>query len=125
MKTFKILILSFIFLSGCLFFPSGFAQTKKATKAVEVKIKVNFNCTEGKTLIEKELKKEAGVAKVVADVKTKTVTVSFDGTKTNREKIYLAIEKIGYTTEFTPEGKKINRACTHDVENKTEEPKNK
>ena len=123
MKIFKILTTSFILLAFCLLTHSGFSQDKKDTKTVEVKIKVNFHCANGKALIEKELVKEVGISKVVADIETKFVTISFDGNKINREAINLAIEKIGYTTEFTPKDKKINKACSHDVEKKTEEPK--
>lgn len=93
-----------------------YSQDKKKQKESEVKIKVFFHCANGKALIEKELIKEPGVTKVVADLTSKVVTVSFDGKKTDRKKINLAIEKIGYVTEFTPKDKKINKACSHDGE---------
>jgi copper chaperone CopZ len=94
------------------------AQDTKKQKGSEVKIKVFFHCANGKALIEKELIKEPGISKVVADLETKVVTVSFDSKKTNKEKIVNAIEKIGYATEFTPKDKKINKACSHDGEHK-------
>jgi len=96
------------------------AQVEKKQKESEVKIKVFFHCANGKALIEKELIKEPGVSKVVADLENKVVSIKFDGKKTNREKINNAIEKIGYNTEFTPKDKKINKACSHDEEHKDE-----
>ncbi len=99
------------------------AQTKKED-IKEIKIKTAFHCANGKATIEKELVKENGVKTVVADIDTKLVTVKYDAALTNKDKIVAAIEKIGYTTEFTPADKKINKACTHEQPaDKKEEPK--
>ncbi len=116
MKTLKFLTSGLMLLTFCLYSTSGFAQVKKSASTVEVKVKVDFNCADGKALIEKGLKKEPGIAQVFADAKTGIVSVYFDGYKTNREKIFLAIEKIGYTTEHTPSGRKIIKACNHSVD---------
>ncbi|MEI8202050.1 MAG: cation transporter [Bacteroidota bacterium] len=87
---------------------NGYAQ---ATKAKEVKIKTFFDCAMGKATIEKELSKQPGVSKVIADLETKIVTVSFDSDKMSKERINAIIEKAGYKTEFTKEGTVIKSAC--------------
>ncbi len=94
-----------------LFISSTYAQN---VKNEEIKIKVTFHCANGKALIEKELVKEDGVKTVLADLETKVVTIKYDPTKQNKEKLVAAIEKIGYLTEYSKEGTKINKACTHD-----------
>lgn len=81
----------------------------------EAKIKTEFHCPNGKAMIEKELVKEPGVKTVVADLDTKVVTVTYQSNVTNQDKIVAAIEKIGYRTEFTPENKDINKACSHEA----------
>ncbi len=85
------------------------AQVSKEIKTSVYKIKVTFDNAKDKALIEKELLKEAGIIKVVADVSAKTVTIDFDGTKSDRIKISNAIETIGYQTELTPKDKKISK----------------
>lgn len=123
MKAFKFIAVGFMLLSFMFMTSTVNAQDKKDTKTSEVKIKVMFHCVNGKALLEKDLVKEPGVSKVVADVETKVVTVTFDGTKTDRVKINSAIEKIGYQTELTPKDKKINKACSHEGGVKEAEPK--
>jgi copper chaperone CopZ len=91
---------------------SGYAQTKANIK--ETKIKVFFHCPNGQALIQQELPKEPGVQSVVADLETKIVTITYDASLTDQDKLVAAIEKIGYSTEFTQEGKPINKACTHE-----------
>jgi len=101
----------FIIVTILLMTVSGiFAQTAKSE---EIKIKVTFHCANGKALLEKELMKETGVTSVVADLETKVVTIAYESGKQNKEKLVAAIEKIGYTTEFTKEGTEIKKACTH------------
>jgi copper chaperone CopZ len=90
----------------------GNAQTKANIK--EAKIKVFFHCPNGQALIQQELPKEPGVQSVVADLETKIVTISYDASMTDQDKLVAAIEKIGYSTEFTKEDKPINKACTHE-----------
>jgi copper chaperone CopZ len=94
------------------------AQAKKEAKTSEFKIKVMFDCAKGKALIEKELIKESGIKKVLADVENKTVTINFDGKTTDRIKINAAIEKIGYQTELSSKDKKIESPCKKTCTNK-------
>ena len=76
-------------------------------------IKTKFHCANGKALIEKEMVKVEGVKEVVADLETKVVTIKYDEKVINKDGLVAAIEKIGYFTEFTPESKPINKACSH------------
>lgn len=98
-----------------LFVTGSFAQVAKTDS---INIKVGFHCANGKALLEKELGKIDGVSYAFANVDTKVVTIKYDAAKQNKEKLVAAIEKIGYTTEFTKEGTQINKACSHDKEAK-------
>lgn len=95
-------------LSAVIFF-SVFACAQDAT----IGIKTAFHCANGKALIEKEMVKVEGVKTVVADVNTKVVTITYDTKKINKDGLVAAIEKIGYTTEFTPENNTVKKACSH------------
>lgn len=92
---------------------SVMSQTKK-----EANIKTRFHCANGKALLEKELAKETGVYSVSADINTKIVTISYNTGATDEKKLIEAIEKIGYETEYTPPGKKINQNCPHEASKK-------
>jgi copper chaperone CopZ len=107
MKKVSVMIMS-IFV---LFISCTYTQN---VKKEEIKIKVGFHCPNGKALLEKELIKLDGVYEVKADVETKLVSILYDKKKQNKETLVAAIEKIGYTTEFTEKGKEINKACSHD-----------
>ncbi len=109
MKIFKFISLGIMLLSFMCVTTNLNAQARKEIKTSVYKIKVMFDNAKDKVLIEKELLKEAGIVKVVADVSSKTVTIDFDGTKSDRIKISKAIENIGYQTELTPKDKKINK----------------
>ncbi len=112
MKTLKILSFGILLFTLVFAVPNVNGQSKKEVKTSEFKIKVMFECAKGKAIIEKELVKEAGVTKVVADAETKIVTVNFDGSKTDRIKINTAIEKIGYQTELSAKDKKVLSPCS-------------
>lgn len=86
MKPLKILTISLVLVAICSLSASVFAQVKKNVSIVEFNVKVNFQDVKGKALIEKELKKEAGVSNVFVNLSTKLVTINFDGNTTNREK---------------------------------------
>lgn len=106
--------IKFFLVALTLFFAaSSYAQVSKSDT---LKINVGFHCPNGKALIEKELKKLDGISFVAADVATKNVTIIYDATKQNKEKIVTAIETIGYTTEFSKEGAVKKKACSHDTE---------
>lgn len=77
-----------------------FAQNKNEEKKVE--IKTSAICGMCKSTIEKALSKEAGVTQSKLDVKTKVVTVTYDPSKTNPDKIRKAITMAGYDADNMP-----------------------
>ncbi len=123
MKTIKIIRFSLILFTLCFSTSAVLAQQYKKPAIVEFNIKVNFDNAKSKALIEKELKKEAGISTVSANLETKVVTINFDGKKTNRININSAIEKIGFTTELSSGDKKAVKSCSPGVEKNKEEPK--
>lgn len=86
----------FLFLALALS-TSLMAQSKKP---VVVQIKTpQAQCTECKTLIEKFMKVEEGVAKVVVDFRKKITTVTFLSDRTNIENIKTAIANLGFDAD--------------------------
>lgn len=82
------------------------AAEKAAAKTETVTFKTSMHCAK----CEKKVSENIGFEKGVKDLKTnldqKTVTVTFDPSKTNKEKIAAAIKKLGYTAEeVKPENK--------------------
>lgn len=84
-------------------------------------IKVSGNCGSCKKHIEKAAK-DAGATNASWDKVTKLLTVSFDATKTNTDKIETAIAGAGYDTEHkeaTQEAyKKLDECCQYDRKKK-------
>ena len=105
---FSFLIIATIF----CFAAKTYGQSADVIK--EEKIKVGFHCPNGKALIEKELIKATGVTSVVADLETKIVTINYIEGKTNKDELVKAIEKTGYTTEYTQPNTTIIKACIHE-----------
>jgi periplasmic mercuric ion binding protein len=108
MKKIRFILLTVVMV---MFISSSYAQD---VKTEEIKIKVTFHCANGKAMIEKELVKEDGVSSVIADLETKVVTIKYDPSKQNKEKLVAAIEKIGYETEYSKKDTNIKKSCTHD-----------
>ena len=102
----SILALLFVFLFSFV------ASAQDQIKTFEVK--TGFHCANGKALLEKELVKVDGVKEATASVETKIVTIKYDSKLVDEKALIAAIEKIGYTTEYTPDDKPINKACSHD-----------
>jgi hypothetical protein len=88
MKTFKLSILSLLFIS---FSTLVFAQAKTET------IKVAGECGTCKKKIEKAAK-TAGASYAVWDVDTKVLTVKYNSTSSNTAKIEKAVAAVGYDT---------------------------
>ena len=95
-NTTKYTTVLFTFLLVFAFFTSISAQPQKEEV---IKIKSSVMCGSCKDRIEKGLKSEKGINKVTVDVESKTVTVKFDGTKTDPDKIREKITKIGYDAD--------------------------
>jgi len=112
MKTIKIILIAIV---ACTFTLSATAQchmdnmtdTKKETKTTTAKlpantktaaIKVSGNCESCKARIEKAAK-TAGAIKADWSAKTQTLTVAFDPTKTNEDKISKSVAAAGHDTD--------------------------
>lgn len=77
-----------------------FAQNKGEDKKIE--IKTSAICGMCKSTIGKALSKEVGVITSTLDTKTKIVTVTYNESKTNPEKIRKAITMAGYDADDMP-----------------------
>jgi copper chaperone CopZ len=90
-----------------------------SAQSTEFKVKAEFHCNGGKTLIQNEVMKLEGVSTVVADLDTKIVTINYDAAKQTQATLVAAIEKTGHKTELTKEGTEIKSNCaTHGVGDK-------
>lgn len=77
----------------------GMAVATAQAQKVEIKTvtyEVNMHCQSCKAKIERDIVFEKGVKEVEATLDKKLVTVKYDATKTDPEKIAKAIEKLGY-----------------------------
>jgi len=92
-KNFIIWITFFLVIA---FITSGSAQPQKEEV---IKIRTSAVCGMCKDRIEKGLKSEKGINDVSLDIETKIVTVKFQGTKTNPDKIRERISKLGYDAD--------------------------
>lgn len=101
MKAVTTIIMSLLFVA--VFAPEVKAQQPKGDKVVT--IEANMSSDGCKKTIETGLAKEAGVKSVVADSKTKMVTVTYDESKTNETSLVKSIEKMGYKAKIS-DGKK-------------------
>jgi len=110
MKTIKYLAASLV----TLLFLLGTVQTYAGTpgKSETLKMKVEMGCASCQAKIQSGLGKTEGVEKAVADLATKTVTITYDPSKTNKDKLVKAIETLGYRTEFTPKDAKVGHSCS-------------
>lgn len=59
----------------------------------------NMHCENCENKIKKNLRFEKGVVKIETSVKEQTVTVTYNASKTNVEKIQVAMKEIGYETK--------------------------
>lgn len=76
---------------------SGFSQFKKP---IIVQIKTpQAQCVECKSMIEKFMRVEEGVAKVVVDIRKKITTVTYLSDRTNIENIKTAIANLGFDAD--------------------------
>ena len=58
-----------------------------------------MHCESCENKIKKNLRFESGVKKIETSVEQQTVTVTYDASKTNVEKLQAAMKKIGYDTK--------------------------
>lgn len=77
-------------------------ETMSTTATYRVKEMACHGCAER---IHDQLKKRAGVSKVVATLKTQEVSVTFDRTKTNATELKQALDKLGFEAKLISERK--------------------
>jgi copper chaperone CopZ len=82
---------------------------------IESKIMTSGQCEHCKETIEKNIRFEKGVKKVIFDERTHIVTVKFDESKTTLKNIQIAISKLGYDADSIPAEpkayEKLNTCC--------------
>jgi copper chaperone CopZ len=98
-----VLSIAFMMTTGC---------KSKTDTSKEITIKLDFFCEHGKKIIEEAIIKEEGVTSVVADLNTQAVTIKYDSTKENKDKLVAAFEKIGFKTEFSKPETEVKKSCT-------------
>jgi copper chaperone CopZ len=94
-----------------LFFIINTGCNTQTSPVKEIKIKLDFFCEHGKSVIEKELKAQAGIDSVNADLKTQVVIIKYDTTKFTKDKLVTTLENIGFKTEFTKPETEIKKSC--------------
>ena len=72
---------------------------KKATQVQTVVFNVSMHCGNCQKKIEGTIGWEKGVKNLKTDLAQKTVTISYDASKTSSEKLQKSIEKLGYKVE--------------------------
>jgi copper chaperone CopZ len=105
-------ILTLCMLSIVFMINTGCKSKSKANSYAEISIKVDTFCEKGKAKIEEALSKEEGVIAVKAHLRKQIVTINYDSTKVNKDKLVAALEKSGFKTEFTKPGTIINKSCS-------------
>jgi copper chaperone CopZ len=88
------------FLLVMLLLLGSLAVTAQYKKPVIVQIKTpQAQCEECKVMIERFMKYEEGVAKVVVDFKKKITTITFLSDRTNIENLKTAMANLGYDAD--------------------------
>jgi copper chaperone CopZ len=90
-------------------------KKKTSNDVVDISIKVDTLCEKGKAIIEDSLIKYDGIVAVKAHMRKKIVSISYDSTKENKDKLVAALERLGFKTEFTKPDTKINNPCSDNV----------
>ncbi len=78
---------------AALFASSALAETKEAVFTVNPQM----SCQNCENKIKSNLRFEKGVKKIETSLADQTVTVTYDDTKTDSEKIIAGFKKVGYT----------------------------
>ncbi|MDR2358451.1 MAG: heavy-metal-associated domain-containing protein [Prevotellaceae bacterium] len=93
--------ITIIFCSLFLFAAAGYGQAPSKLKKNEAEVTfiVNMSCHHCKKKIENAIPHEKGVLDMKVTLDTKEVWIKFNTTKTDREKLVKAFEKLGYTAK--------------------------
>lgn len=104
MKTKGIIaIIAIALIAVCAGFYASAEQPQKQTVVFTVEPKMHCRNCENK--IKTTLRFEKGVTDIATDVKTNTVTITYDSRKTDIEKLAAAFNQIGYKANATNPGK--------------------
>ncbi|MDR3350150.1 MAG: cation transporter [Prevotellaceae bacterium] len=87
-----------IFCSLFLFAAAGYGQAPEKLKKneAEVTFSVNMSCHNCQKKIENAIPHEKGVLDMKVTIETKEVWIKYNTTKTDKEKLVQAFEKLGY-----------------------------
>jgi len=107
MKAIAALAVTLLFVAG--FNPETKAQTPSGDKTVT--FETSIHCDGCKKTVETGLAKEKGVKSVVADPKTKMVTVTYDDSQISDASLAKSIEGLGYKAKVAdPKADKAKEA---------------
>ena len=99
MKTRTINMIPAMIVAFLVIFSVNMNAQEKKKNSETVEIKSSVICGMCKEKVEKELAFEKGVKAIDVNLKTQIVTVTFNPKKTDKEKIKVAITKIGYDAD--------------------------
>ncbi|MFA6770539.1 MAG: heavy-metal-associated domain-containing protein [Bacteroidales bacterium] len=107
MKTIQ--LISILLLSTLLFMSgSVVAQDKKVKKEAEILFSVPIDCPSCQKKLEAKLPYEKGVKDLKIDLEKQTVWFLYDTTKTNKNNLIKALDKLGYQAkELVPVKEKV------------------
>ena len=97
MKRFAIIVMAF---AAMLFVTTNFAEAqnkKNAKKEVQVTFSIpDVDCQHCVNKIESKMPYEKGVKDMKVSLDNKTIWISYEDSKTNKENLAKALEKLGY-----------------------------
>lgn len=105
-KFFLVLMVCGVFVAGSNLVSAQPQDIKTTTYDVSV------HCKSCKAKIERDVAFEKGVKEIEASIENKTVTVKYDATKTDSDKIAAAIKKLGYEVKVHND-KAVAAPCGH------------
>ncbi len=101
MKALKGIMLSLLLIAAAVVAVQA-QGTQKDAKTAVVTFDTSIHCQSCKAKIEKHIPFEKGFKDMKIDVDKKTVTITYDTSKTDVQKLQQAIEKLGYTCSVKP-----------------------
>ena len=93
----KTVLLRLVFILALLFSFSVASEAQKEKKSVT--FSVNMDCETCQKKIERNIAFEKGVQDLKTNLKEKTVTVTYDASKTDIKKLTQAFKKIGFEAQ--------------------------
>jgi len=94
-----IIKLIIVFAAAAMMTTSAFAQDKKSVDLQEVTFVTSMDCEKCVKKINANIAFEKGVKDMKTNLEDKTVYIKYDASKTDKETLKKAIEKLGYTAQ--------------------------